>query len=141
MRLRSILWPGLGLFAGLASAATPYGRPLPAGATVPLAEAVTAFEAHAGRPQRLGGRIVEACQARGCRLLLEDGGHAARVIAGDHDFAIPRDAVGSTVVHGVRARRELTPRQARHLAVESRAGMTVAPVEYRITADGVEIAP
>jgi hypothetical protein len=141
MRLRSILWPGLALFAGLASAGTPHGRPLPAGATVPLAEAIAGFEAHAGRPQRFGGRIVEVCQARGCWLVLEDGGHVARVMAGDQDFAIPRDAAGSAVVHGVLARRELTPRQARHLAAESPAGMAVAPVEYRITADGIEIAP
>lgn len=137
MRQRSILAPGLSLWAGLASAGTPYGRPLPAGAAVPLAKAVAGFGAPAGRPRRFGGRIVKVCQARGCWLVRKAGGHGARVMGGELDFAIPRDAVGPAVP----ARRGLTPRQAHPLSAGSPAGMAVAPVDDRITADGGETAP
>lgn len=138
MRLPTILC--LLLCAPAAGAATPYGKALPDGATVPLAQAIAGFEDHGGRPLRVGGRITEVCQAEGCWMMLEDGGRAARVMFGNHDFAIPRDAAGSAVVHGVLSRRQLTPEQARHLAADSRSGLAVEPVEYRITADGVEIA-
>lgn len=127
------------LAAGASQAATPYGKPLPAGTAVPVSTALGDFEAHAGRPMRFSGRITEVCQAKGCWMMLEDDGKAARVMFGDHDFAIPGDTTGSAVVHGVLTRKQLTPAQVEHLASDSASGVA-APVEYRITADGIEVA-
>jgi hypothetical protein len=136
MRLPSVL--ALLLAAGAVAAATPYGEPLPEGETVPVSVAIAGFDAHAGQPRRFSGRITSVCQARGCWMMLEDGGVAARVMFGDHDFAVPGDATGAAVVHGVLSRKELTPEQVAHLAADGK-GVAAAPVEYRITADGVEI--
>ena len=72
-------------------------------------------------------------------MMLEDDGKAARVMFGDHDFAIPGDTTGNAVVHGVLTRKQLTPAQVEHLASDSASGVA-APVEYRITADGIEVA-
>lgn len=119
---------------------TPYGKPVPAGETVPVSQAIEAFDAHADRPQRFSGRITEVCQAKGCWMMLEDDGKAARVMFGDHAFSIPGDTTGRAVVHGVLTRRQLTPEQAAHLAGDSASGGAVEPVEYRITADGIEVA-
>lgn len=137
MRLPSVL--ALLLAAGAVAAATPYGEPLPEGETVPVSVAIAGFDAHAGQPRRFSGRITSVCQARGCWMMLEDGGVAARVMFGDHDFAIPGDTTGSAVVHGVLTRKQLTPAQVEHLASDSASGVA-APVEYRITADGIEVA-
>lgn len=126
--------------AGAALAATPYGKPLPDGDTVPVSRAIDGFDAHADRPLRFSGRITEVCQAKGCWMMLEDGGKAARVMFGNHDFHIPADTTGSAVVHGVLTRKELTPAQVEHLSSDSGKGIAAEPVEYRITADGIEIA-
>ena len=139
MRLPSLLLL-LVLSAAAAQAGTPHGKPLPEGPDVPLAQALSAFEAHAGTPRRYSGRIAEVCQAKGCWLMLEDAGQVARVMFGKHDFYIPADSRGQVVVHGVLERRELTPEQVEHLSADSARGLRAAPVEYRITADGIEIA-
>ncbi len=128
------------LSAAAAQAATPYGKPLPGGETVPVSRAIEAFDAHADRPQRFSGRITEVCQTKGCWMMLEDGGKAARVMFGNHDFQIPSDTTGSAVVHGVLTRRQLTPEQVEHLSADSGKGVAAEPVEYRITADGIEVA-
>lgn len=137
MRLPMIL--ALGLCAAVASAATPYGEPMPEGETVPVSQAIAAFDAHADRPQRFSGRITEVCQARGCWMMLEDAGVAARVMFGQHAFFIPKDSTGTAVVHGVLARKTLTPEQAKHLGADGGKGLAVETEEYRITADGIEI--
>ena len=126
---------------GIAHAGEPtrYGKPLPATAAVPVAEAVAAFDQHAGKAQRFSGRITEVCQAKGCWVMLEDNGKVARVMFGNHDFAIPKDSTGSAVVHGVLTRKTLTPAQVEHLSGDSGKGIAAEPVEYRITADGIEI--
>lgn len=138
MRLPTLL--ALALAASAAHAATPYGQPIPAGDTVPVSRAIAAFDAHAGQPRRFSGRITEVCQAKGCWLMLEDDGRAARVMFGDHAFSIPKDTAGRAVVHGVLTRKALTPAQVEHLSADSGRGVAAEPVEYRITADGVEIA-
>lgn len=120
--------------------AVPFGQPLPAGETVPVSTAIAGFEAHAGKPMRFSGRITEVCQAKGCWLMLEDNGQAARVMFGDHAFYIPKDTAGTAVVHGVLTRKQLTPEQVEHLSSDSGKGIAAEPVEYRITADGIEIA-
>lgn len=138
MRLLPILL--LILTAGAGHAAAPYGKPLPAGDAVPVSTAIAGFDAHAGRPMRFSGRITEVCQAKGCWMMLEDDGKAARVMFGQHDFHIPGDTTGSAVVHGVLTRKELTPAQVEHLSADSSKGVAAEPVEYRITADGIEVA-
>jgi len=139
MRLLPILV--LSLCAAVAHAGgTPHGKPLPAGDTVPVSQAIADFDAHAGTPKRYSGRIAEVCQAKGCWMMLEDDGRSARVMLGKHDFHIPKDTTGSAVVHGVLTRKELTPAQVEHLGGDSGKGIAAEPVEYRITADGIEIA-
>ena len=68
----------LALFAaiGLAQAGEParFGKPLPTSAPVAVADAVAAFDQHAGKPLRFSGRITEVCQAEGCWLVLDDNG-------------------------------------------------------------------
>ena len=126
--------------AGLAHAGEParYGAPLPATAAIPVSEAVAAFDQHAGKPQRYSGRITDVCQAQGCWMVLEDNGQTARVMFKDHAFLIPKDSSGHAEVVGVLSRKELTPEQVEHLRAESQ-GLEVAPVEYRILAEGAEI--
>ena len=138
--MRSLLLALLLTFAGLAHAGEParYGQTLPDTAAVPVSEAVAAFDQHAGKPQRYSGRITEVCQNKGCWMMLEDNGQAARVIFKDHAFLIPKDSSGHAEVVGVLSRKELTPEQIEHLRAESK-GLDVAPVEYRIVAEGAEI--
>lgn len=135
MRLFAVL--ALSTFAAAVQAGdTPYGKPLPEGASTPISQAVDAFDAHAGKPARFSGRIAQVCQAKGCWMTLEDDGRAARVMFGDHAFEIPKDSVGRAEVHGVLSRRQLTPAQIKHLEEDSK-GLPVSPVEYRILADGI----
>ena len=140
MRLLPTLLLLLSAAAVQAATATSYGKPLPAGETVPVSQAIDAFDIHADRAQRFSGRITEVCQAKGCWMMLEDDGKAARVMFGDHDFDIPKDTTGTAVVHGVLTRKQLTPAQAEHLGDDSASGVAVEPLEYRITADGIEVA-
>lgn len=138
--LNTIFLPALLLASSAAFATTPYGKPLPAGGTVPVSAAIADFAAHADKPQRFSGRITEVCQAKGCWMMLEDNGKVARVMFGSHDFYVPKDSAGDAVVHGVLTRKELTPEQVEHLSSDSGKGIAAEPVEYRITADGIEIA-
>ena len=126
--------------AGEPAAATSYGEAFADGPVVPVSEAIAAFDAHAGAPLRFSGRITEVCQAKGCWMMLEDDGRVARVMFGDHAFALPKDASGSAVVHGVLERKALTPEQVDHLSGDSGKGIAAEPVEYRIVADGVRVA-
>ena len=125
----------------LAHAAAPasFGKPFADGTAVPVSQAIAAFGAHAGKAGRFSGRITEVCQAKGCWMMLEHEGQAARVMFGNDEFFLPKDASGSAVVHGVLARKQLTPEQVRHLADDAGKGLAVEPVEYRIVADGVRL--
>lgn len=141
--------PAMRLFAAcllstaalFAHAGTPgvYGQPFIDGVTVPVSQAVAAFDAHAGKPGRFSGRITEVCQAKGCWMVLEHEGQTARVMFGNDAFFLPKDASGNAVVHGVLARKQLSPEQARHLGEDGGKGLVVDPVEYRIVADGVRL--
>ena len=129
--------PLLSLLA-LAHAAGPaaYGKPVPAGTPTPVSRAIGDFEAHAGKPALFSGRIAQVCQAKGCWMILEDEGRSARVMFGDHAFAIPKDSTGRAQVHGVLSRKALTPAQVKHLEEDGK-GLAVDAEEYRILADGV----
>jgi hypothetical protein len=117
-----------------------YGQSFAEGPVVPVSEAIAHFDAHAGEAGRFSGRIAEVCQAKGCWMMLEDDGQAARVMFGDHAFQLPRGASGTAIVHGVLERKELTPEQVEHLSGDSGKGIAAQPVEYRIVADGVRVA-
>lgn len=123
-----------------AGAPSVYGKPFADGTAVPVSQAITAFDAHAGRPGRFSGRITEVCQAKGCWMMLEHDGYTARVMFGNDAFFLPKDASGVAVVHGVLERKQLTPEQARHFSEDGGKGLAVEPVEYRIVADGVRVA-
>ncbi|MGX5672792.1 DUF4920 domain-containing protein [Thermomonas fusca] len=126
------------LFAHAGSLST-YGKPFADGVAVPVSQAVAAFDTHAGKPGRFSGRITEVCQAKGCWMVLEHEGQTARVMFGNDDFFLPKDASGSAVVHGVLARKQLSPEQVKHFAEDGGKGLAVDPVEYRIVADGVRL--
>ena len=113
-----------------------YGKPVPAGTATPVSKAIADFDAHAGKPGLFSGRITQVCQAKGCWMVLEDEGRSARVMFGDHAFAIPKDSAGQAEVHGVLSRKALTPAQTKHLEEDGK-GLPVASEEYRILADGV----
>ncbi|MDH5835301.1 DUF4920 domain-containing protein [Luteimonas kalidii] len=140
MRLHAILVLALAATSAASHAGTPYGEPMPDGPVVPVSQAIDDFETHAQAPRRFSGRITGVCQAKGCWMMLEDGGKAARVMFGDHAFSVPKDTTGRAVVHGVLTRKVLTPEQVEHLSGDSGRGVAAEPVEYRITADGIEIA-
>lgn len=140
--MRRILLSALLLgVVGVAQAGEPtrYGQPLPDTAAIPVSEAVAAFDQHAGKPQRYSGRITQVCQAKGCWIMLEDNGQSARVMFKDHAFLVPTDSSGHAEVVGVLSRKELTPEQVEHLREDSK-GLDVSPVEYRILAEGAELA-
>src|SRR5690606_19486789 len=117
-----------------------YGETMPAGAAVPISAAVAQHGDYAGKPQRFSGRIAEVCQKEGCWMVLEDDGQSARVMMRDHKFAVPKDATGSAEVYGVLSRKELSPEAVKHMQEESKNGLPVSDVEYRIVADGVQIS-
>lgn len=140
--MRPILAIVLSAVAAVAHAgdAKQYGQAIPSGDAVPISAAVAAHERYAGKPQRFSGRIAEVCQKEGCWMVLEDDGQSARVMMRDHKFAVPKDATGTAEVYGVLSRKELSPEAVKHMQEESKNGLPVADVEYRIVADGVEIA-
>jgi Domain of unknown function (DUF4920) len=136
--MRLFVVPALLMFAAPAYAGEgkPYGKPLPNGVSIPISEAIAAFDTRGDKPARFSGRITQVCQAKGCWMVLEDDGRTARVMFGDHAFSIPKDSVGRADVHGVLSRKQLTPEQVKHLQEDSK-GLPVSDVEYRILADGV----
>lgn len=139
MRLLAICLLSTAAWFAHAGSLSIHGKPFADGVAVPVSRAVDAFDAHAGKPGRFSGRITEVCQAKGCWMVLEHEGRTARVMFGNDAFFLPRDASGSAVVHGVLARKQLTPAQARHLGEDGGKGLPVDPVEYRIVADGVRV--
>ena len=124
---------------GCADAAQIYGAPMPAGDVQPIAAAVAGFDAAATAPRKFSGRITEVCQAKGCWVMLEEGGQAARVMMKDHAFAVPKDARGVAVVFGTLSAKELDDKTARHLADDAGRAEPVAKREFRIVATSVEV--
>lgn len=97
-----------------------YGAALdPAGAATPLGAATADIQAHAGISGKFSGRITDVCQKKGCWVMLEDQGEVARVMLGDHDFAIPAKVRGRALVQGVLSRHQLDQGAAKHLTVSS----------------------
>jgi len=103
----------------------------------------------AAEPQRwvgesllVSGRVTDVCTNRGCWAVFESNGQMLRIVARDHGFAIPAEARGAAVAHGVVERRELAEDEARHMVEDDGAdeGLLDQPVEYRLIADGVRVA-
>ena len=138
-RLAAVLLSATAFIAG-AAGPTVYGEAFEDGPAVPVSEALARFDDHAGKPMLFSGRIAEVCQTKGCWMMLEHEGEAARVMFGNHAFFLPKDATGSAVVHGVLERKELTPAQVEHFTDDSASGQPAAAVEYRIVAAGVRVS-
>ena len=136
--LAAVLLSATAFIAG-AAGPTVYGEAFEDGPAVPVSEALARFDDHAGKPMLFSGRIAEVCQTKGCWMMLEDDGRAARVMFGNHAFFLPKDQAGTAVVHGVLERKELSPEQVEHFTGDSGAGIAAEPVEYRIVADGVRV--
>jgi hypothetical protein len=120
-------------------AAETFGAQMPEGEVRPLAAAL-ADPASIGEPARkFSGRVVEVCQNKGCWMMLEQDGIAARVMVHEHSFALPKDASGQAIVFGVLSERELSEDAAAHLAEDSASKQPVARREYRITAYSVTL--
>ena len=125
----------------LAGEPTTFGAPLPMdGDVVSVAVAAADPEAYAGKPHRFSGRITEVCQKEGCWLMLEDNGHAARVMMRDHGFAVSKDATGHAEVFGVLTVKQLSKEAAQHMADDAGKPTSAMPErELRIDASGVRI--
>ncbi|MDZ7789110.1 MAG: DUF4920 domain-containing protein [Xanthomonadales bacterium] len=95
------------------------------------------------QPVALSGRMTDVCTNKGCWAVFESGGAMLRIVARDHGFAIPEDARGPAVAHGVLERRELSREAAEHMVTEDGADAALLddPVEYRLIADGVSVRP
>jgi hypothetical protein len=116
-----------------------FGAAMPEGEAKPLAAAL-ADPASQGEPARkFSGRVVEVCQNKGCWMMLEQDGVAARVMMHEHSFALPKDASGQAIVYGVLSEKELSEEVAEHLAEDSASKQPVARREYRINAYSVSL--
>jgi hypothetical protein len=144
MIIRSFLF-ALGLaFAPVASvlAGSWFGQaPDSAGEPIDVAEIAADPERWSGESVLVAGRITDVCTNRGCWAVFESGGEMLRIVARDHGFAIPEDARGAAVAHGVVERRELSAEAARHMVEDDGADERLLedPVEYRLVADGVSV--
>ena len=117
-----------------------YGAPIAEdAAVVPISVAAADTDAYAGDAHRFSGRITEVCQKEGCWMMLEDDGHAARVMMRDHAFLVPKDASGHAEVYGVLSVKELSKEAAEHLADDAGGDVAPATRELRIDATGVRI--
>jgi hypothetical protein len=139
MRFLAVCLLSAAAFLAHAGDYTAYGEAFADGAAVPVSEAIAAFDAHADKPALFSGRITEVCQNKGCWMVLEHEGQAARVMFGADAFFIPKDSTGSAIVHGTLARKALSAAQIAHMKADGNGG-DVAEVEYRIVADGVRLA-
>lgn len=108
-----------------------------------VAAVVAAAEKWEGQRLAVRGRITDVCTNRGCWAVLESDGEVLRIVARDHAFAIPEDARGPAVAHGVLERQELEPEKVEHMVDEDGADpeLLADPVTYRLVADGVVLDP
>ena len=120
-----------------ASDARVFGAAMPAGEAQPIAKALIDLS---GTARKYSGRIVEVCQAKGCWMMLEDDGRAARVMMKDHAFSVPKDASGAAIVFGTLSKKTLDAATAQHLAEDAGRKEPVPTQEWRIEALSVELA-
>jgi len=138
MSVRFLL-PALLLSAVGTVSARDLGSPMPDGDALPLSAAI-ADERSFGEPARkFSGRVTEVCRKKGCWLMLEDDGDAARVMIHDHGFVVPADARGRAVVYGVLSSKDLSPDAAAHLAEDAGRSESAPGREFRINAYSVSL--
>jgi hypothetical protein len=127
------------LMCGVPSAqAAAYGAAMPAGDATPISVAAASVQpGESGEARKFSGRVTEVCQAKGCWVMLEHDGHAARVMAKDHGFAVPKDARGQAVVYGTLTVKQLDAAAVEHF--ESESEREVASRELRIEATSIEL--
>jgi hypothetical protein len=123
------------LFAGGAQAKN-YGENMPTGEAVDIAVAAQNLETYVGKSAKFKGRITQVCQMRGCWLMIESNGQAARIEMKDEAFVIPKDAKGEAVVLGEIRRVELQPDAT---AKEAGKSALAATSELQITATSISI--
>lgn len=138
--MRLLLPLAFALLAPFAHAApASYGEPMPAGEATPVSAALAGAGAEPGAPRKFSGRITEVCQAKGCWVMLEDDGRAARVMMKDHAFFLPKDTRGAAVVFGTLQARTLDAAAAQHLAEDAGKDEPAPTQEFRILATSVEL--
>ena len=137
-RLLPLLAAAILSAAASAATAADSGAPMPEGEAGDIATAAADPAAVTGEPALYRGRITEVCQKQGCWVVLEHDGHSARVMAKDHGFAVPKDASGDAIVHGVLHAEPISPDHARHL-VEDDGASAPADSELRITATSIRV--
>jgi hypothetical protein len=95
------------------------------------------------RPVMVSGRITDVCTHRGCWAVFEDSGEFLRITAEDHSFALPAEARGLAVAHGMLEKVAISPEHARHLVEDDGADAAVLEkaFEYRLIAKGVRLTP
>lgn len=116
--------------------------PASAADPVDVAEVAAEPQRWVGESLLVSGRVTDVCTNRGCWAVFESNGQMLRILARDHGFAIPAEARGAAIAHGVIERRELAEDEVRHMVEDDGAdeGLLDDPVEYRLIADGVRVA-
>jgi Domain of unknown function (DUF4920) len=115
-----------------------YGTDMPKGKAVDIAAAIANIENFSGKPGKFKGRITQVCQAKGCWLMVESDGKAARIKTNDK-FFVPKDSKGKVVVFGEIKQVELKPEMAKHLAEDAGKAEPVASSEVHILATSITI--
>lgn len=105
----------------------PAGRDFGAGIrlrdTTRLVEVVRHPERYAGRPVLVRAQVTDACQRRGCWIVLSDGQEGIRVRFQDYGFFLPKDSAGKLAyVEGLVASETLSEETARHYEAETEGG-------------------
>ena len=123
-----------------------FGAAITLAEPTPLAEVLAAPGRYAEEPVLVRGRLTDVCQKKGCWTVLQDGEAVVRVRFQDYGFFLPADALGATaLVEGVARVRELSEREARHLAAESSNGnpedVQGPQREVGFVASGVRLLP
>ena len=134
----TVLFAVAALAASTFAAAADFGAPMPEGEAVGIAAAATDPAARTGEAALYRGRITQVCQKAGCWVVLEQDGYTARVMAKDHGFAVPKDASGEAIVHGVLEVEPIGDEHARHL-VEDDGATAPADRELRIVATAIRL--
>jgi hypothetical protein len=84
------------------------------------------------------GKVVEVCQAMGCWAKLQkDDGSTVMIKVVDHEFAMPLDIVGKTIIaEGEATKKETSVKQLKHYAED--AGKSKEEIE-KITESKKEV--
>jgi hypothetical protein len=114
----------LALATSAPAADLPAGEDYGAGITLSevsdLAEVVSDPARYEGGAVLLRGRISDACQRKGCWMILSDGGEEVQVRFADYGFFVPKDCRGKQAYVEGRVKAEtLSEKEARHYAEEA----------------------